>query len=430
MRRILALGLLSLVAACGEGAPAGPLAWTPDERALIASLSPLKPPPPSPGNRFADVPAAATLGQALFFDQRLSETGDVSCATCHQPSLYFTDGLPLAKGKGTTARHAPTVLGASHLPFVFWDGRKDSLWSQAGGPIESEVEHAFSRTGVAHVVATHHRARYEAIFGPLPPTEAVAAWPREARPVPSMSTSAADRAWRALPAEDRATIDRIYANVGKAIEAYERKLQPQPAPFDRFAEALAKAPDGVVPADAALSPAAQRGLRAFLGAGGCVNCHNGPLLTDKGFHNLGLPAVPGQSGMDVGRTLGAQQVKGDPFSCGGVVSDDRDCAELRFLNPRFEDFLGAFKTPTLRNVAKTGPYMHDGRFTTLEEVVRFYKERPGKAQIGHRDLVLDTMDVDAVDVGDLVAFLQTLTGPLPPTELLHPPAPSAATETP
>ncbi|MEY3013657.1 MAG: hypothetical protein RIT45_2392 [Pseudomonadota bacterium] len=393
--------------------------WTPEERVLLRSLTPIPAPPPSPGNRFADDPDAAALGQALFYDQRLSSNGQVACANCHQPQRYFADGLPLAKGVGTTGRHAPTVLGAAHLPFVFWDGRKDSLWSQSHGPLESEVEHDIARTDVVRVVYRHHRAAYEALFGGLPDLGDEARFPLRARPVDGLPNEPASMAWASMTAEDRAAIDLAFANIGKAIEAYERRLQPQPAPFDRYVAALES---GDASGGGHLDDAALRGLRAFIGIGGCVNCHNGPLLTDKGFHNLGLPRNPQQSGLDVGRTLGAKLVKEDPFSCGGSYSDSRQCDELRFLNPRFEDFLGAFKTPTLRNVAETAPYMHDGRLATLEAVVTFYKERPGKAEIGHRDLVLDQIDPSRVATADLVAFLRSLTGPLPAAELLGPPS--------
>lgn len=420
-RRIALLPLLLgvVAAGCAEQIDPPPGVWNDAERALLRSLTGIPKPPASPGNRFADDPAAARLGQRLFFERRLSKNGEVACATCHQPERYFTDGLPLAKGLGTTGRHAPTVLGAAHLPFQFWDGRKDSLWAQSHGPLESEVEHGIARTDAVRLVYRHHRAEFEAVFGPLPAMDDTARFPLGAQPVTDLPGDPRAKAWATMRDEDRRAVDRAFAQLGKAIEAYERRLQPQPAPFDHYVAALES---GDPKGGGHLDDAALRGLRAFIGIGGCVNCHNGPLLTDKGFHNLGLPRRTGQSGLDVGRTLGAKQVKEDPFSCGGSFSDSRRCDELRFLNPRFEDFLGAFKTPSLRNVSETAPYMHDGRLATLEEVVTFYKERPGKAEIGHRDLVLDQIDPSRVATADLVAFLRSLKGPLPETTLLHPPA--------
>ncbi len=379
------------------------------EKRLIASLSPVPALARSPGNRFADDERAAELGRKLFYDTRMSGNGKVACATCHQPQLYFTDGLPTAKGIGDTSRSAPTIIGSQWLPFVFWDGRKDSLWSQALGPPEAPPEHGFSRMAAVHLVGRHYGAAYEAIFGKLPELSDTKRFPAAARPVPDESRHEHNVAWLAMSVADRRAVNAAYANIGKAIEAFERKLLPGEAPFDRFAAGLAKGKDA--PTEE-FSAKARRGLREFVGRAGCVNCHNGPLLTDKGFHNLGLPKPAGNKGIDGGRTLGAEQVKVDTFRCGGEFSDSDACNELRFLDPRFKDFLGAFKTPSLRNVDKTAPYMHAGHFKSLREVVAFYTDLPGKPDIGHRDLVLRQID-SAVDRDALVAFLGTLTGPLP-----------------
>ncbi len=414
----LTLGCLACVAtACAPADdPDGP--WKSQELALLRSLSPPPVlPPPSPGNRVADDPRAADLGHRLFFDKALSGNGLVSCATCHVPEKYFTDGLPIAKGMGTAARHAPTILGAQGLPFAFSDGRKDSLWAQALGPLEDANEHGTDRLAVAHHVAGHYRAQYEALFGPLPPLTEAARFPPHGRPVPYGSRDPLQVAWDGMTPEDREAVDRVFAQVGKALEAYERKLMPQPAPFDRYVHAVV---NNDLAGQAVLTPAARRGLRQFIGKAQCVTCHNGPLLTDQGFHNLGLPPIPGRNGVDVGRSQGALAVKQDPFRCGERFSDTYVCEELRFLDPRFEDFVGAFKTPTLRNVDRTAPYMHGGQFATLEAVLAFYKTLPGKPQVGHRELVLHLLDPQ-VSADELVAFLRTLTGPLPDARWLTPP---------
>lgn len=395
--------------------------WSADELRLIQSLSPIPAPLPSPGNRFADDAGAVDLGHRLFFDARMSASGKVSCATCHVPGQYFTDGKPVAEGVGFTDRHAPSVMGSQGSPFQFWDGRKDSLWSQAMGPIESDVEHDFTRAGVAHHIFAHYRPAYEAIFGAMPPLGDSQRFPKQARPHQFDDAHPEHKAWMAMAPADRKAINQVFANVGKALEAYERKLLPQPAPFDAYAAAL-KAGDAN--GGGHLSAEARRGLRAFIGRAQCVNCHNGALFTDRGFHNLGLPENKAASGIDMGRTNGADEVKKDIFSCGGAFSDQRSCDELRFLDPRFEDFLGAFKTPTLRNVAKTAPYMHRGQFKTLAEVISFYQRLPGKPQVGHRDLILKQID-PTVPPAELIAFLKSLTGPLPATRWLHPPEASA-----
>ena len=390
--------------------------WTAAELRLIHSLSPPPALAPSPGNAVADNAAAAALGHKLFFDKQLSANGQVACATCHMPDRYFTDGRLRARGIADTARNAPTILGAQNLPFVFHDGRKDSLWAQALGPLEAPAEHGFDRVAVVHRVVAAYRAEFEALFGPVA-AELVARLPAHARPVALERTHPLQQAWAALSAADRGQVDHIFACVGKAIEAYERKLVARPAPFDGYVAALDK---GDAQGAGAMSPAARRGLRAFVGAAGCINCHNGPQLSDHGFHNLGLPPVAGQVGVDGGRAIGADQVKHDPFRCGTVESDQKQCLELQYLKPQFEDFMGAFKTPSLRNVAKTAPYMHAGQFGSLQEVVAFYKALPGQAEVGHRELTLQKLPA-AVATDDLIAFLGTLTGALPDARWTQPP---------
>lgn len=415
---VAAISVFALLLGSGCGrSPDLKRPWSAEEARLLRSLCLDTKLPASPGNRFADNVAAAELGKKLFFDSRLSASGKINCASCHDPKQWFTDGRGLAVGKEQTARGAPSIIGSQWLPFVYWDGRKDSLWSQALGPIEADKEHGFSRVGVAHVLARHYREDYEAIFGALPPMSDSQRFPSQARPVEDDSTHPHQQAWQKMSTADREAVNRVFAHFGKAIEAYERKLLPRRAAFDKFACEVSVGDPATH--HAALSADALAGARQFIGVGGCVNCHNGPLLTDKGFHNLGLAGVAGRSGVDVGRTLGAAKVKKDPFSCGGRYSDDRDCEELRFLNPRFDDFLGAFKTPTLRNVEKTAPYMHAGQHKTLLDVVNHYKELPGKPRIGHRDLVLKKID-PSVDPHKIVAFLKTLTGPLPDTRWLEP----------
>src|SRR4029079_14549902 len=111
---------------------------------------------------------AAELGHQLFFDTRFSANGKIACSTCHLPALNFQDGKPLANGVGTTNRRAMTIVGTAYSPWFFWDGRKDSQWAQALGPMESAVEHGGTRTLYASVVSQAYRREYEQLFGALP----------------------------------------------------------------------------------------------------------------------------------------------------------------------------------------------------------------------------------------------------------------------
>lgn len=404
--------VLAALSACDEPEPVRlPGVWSDEERAVLASLRLDPTVRPDPTNRWADEPAAAALGQALFFDAGLSGTNTVSCATCHQPALAFTDGRALAQGVGTAKRHTPSIVGSQNGPWFFWDGRADSLWSQALGPLENPAEMASDRTWVAKTVLAGYRDEYAAIFGPPPDLSHL---PDHAGPV---DDAAAAAAWTALGDADRAAVDRVFANVGKAIAAYERRLVPTPSAFDRYVAAVQA---GDATGGGHLDDAQIRGLSFFLRDGNCTSCHLGPWLTDRSFHNLGLPEP---TGWDPGRTAGAALVADSPFNCAGPYSDTADCPELAYLDPTFQDFVNAFKTPTLRNVARTAPYMHHGGLATLEDVIAFYDELPGQPIAGHRELTLVPLGMTDAEKSDLIAFLRALDGdPLPPDLLEPPPA--------
>jgi cytochrome c peroxidase len=350
--------------------------WTKEELAQLSSMSlhELGPAPADPTNRVADDPRAAEFGRKLFFDTRLSANGQVSCATCHMPEKGFQDGIALANGVGVTNRRTMPIAGMAHSPFLFWDGRKDSLWAQALGPLESAVEHGGSREQYATVMAVNYRRDYEDIFGPMP----------------------------ALSTRDEATT--VFVNIGKAIAAYERTIEYRPSRFDRYVDALqdaGRAPEGVLSADEAA------GLRLFVGKAGCVNCHNGPLLTNNEFHNTGVPARPGLPA-DNGRLAGADAVLRDEFNCRSRWSDSRSkCAELEFLVTGDHVLERAFKVPSLRDVAERAPYMHAGQFRTLSEVVDHYNRAP-KAPSGHSELKPLRLGVE--ERRQIELFLRSLSG--------------------
>jgi cytochrome c peroxidase len=391
---LLGAGLL----AAGLHAASAPDArWTEEERAIIRSLAldALPPLPADPSNRVADDPRAADLGRALFFDTRLSADGQVACATCHLPERQFQDDVPLARGVGMTTRRTMPIAGMAHSPFLFWDGRKDSLWSQALGPLESPVEHGGTRTQYAHLIAQHHRERYEAVFGPLPDTDHL---PPQAGPVEDPEAA---KAWMAMPETDREAVNRVFANIGKAIAAFERTIVPTPTRFDAYASALGSSGGAGI-----LTEEEVAGLRLFIGKGECINCHNGPLLTDNHFHNTGVPAAPGLP-EDHGRAAGAKLVREDPFNCLGKYSDagEGGCSELRFMAADGHELQRAFKTPSLRGAAGRPPYMHAGQIATLAGVVVHYNAAP-KAPAGHSEL--RPLSLSETERRQLLAFLATL----------------------
>ncbi|MDP6929326.1 MAG: cytochrome c peroxidase [Planctomycetota bacterium] len=395
----------------------GEVVWTDSEIAMIATLSPLPELRANSSNRVADESSAAEMGRRLFFDTRLSKDQTISCSSCHDPSRYFTDGRRTAVGLQPVDRHSPTIIGSQWSRFFFWDGRKDSLWSQALAPLEAEAEMGTTRVAVLHVVFDHYRAEYEELFGPMPPLDDKQRFPQDARPVPQEPDHPHALAWQSMQEKDREEVNRSFVNVGKCIEAYERKLLPREAPFDRYVAALlAGDPKG----GGHLSPSAVRGLRSFIGRAGCIGCHNGPLLMDGDFHNTGLPPSDPDGAKDRARAQGAWQVLADPFRSDGRYGDDqsRPNPDLIYLDPGFEDLLGAYKTPPLRNIAETAPYGHAGQFATLDDVVEHYRRLPIANFLGHRDLMLLPLD-SSISTPNLVTFLQSLTGPLPPERWMN-----------
>lgn len=404
MRR--ALLLACALASCGR--PQEPL--SDDERARILSLSPLPSLPESPESPVADDEEAAELGRALFYDPRLSASSRTSCSSCHDPAAELTDGRPMALARGRVGRNTPTLRGSAWMRWQTWDGRKDSVWAQALAPLEDDAEHATTRAEVARVVARHHEARWSRVFGPLPPDLAPERL-TSARPVPGAPDHPHARAWAAMSAAQRAAVEHVFVRVGFALEAYLRRLDPGEAPLDRYVEALRR---GDETGAGAMSEAAVRGLRAFVGPARCFDCHHGPLLSDGEFHNLGLPPAIGVPDDDRGRADGARALLEDPHRC----ASER-CAEVRHLDPTRPELVGAFRTPPLRNVARTAPYMHGGHLATLDDVLQFYRTLPGRAAVGHRDELLAPLP-RGVRASDLRAFLEALSGRPPEARWLRP----------
>ena len=180
--------------------------------------------PPSPTNAYHDDPEAALLGQALFFDKRMSAQKNIACVSCHDPAYAFSDPRPFSEGTFQTqgTRHAPSLINVGFNQFQLWDGGADSLWAQPIKAIESPVEGDFTRTELAHFIGAEYAAQYSIIFGPIPN---LAHLPKRAKP--------GDSLWDAMSATDQDAVNRIAANVGKAIEAYERKLLCVNTEFDQ-----------------------------------------------------------------------------------------------------------------------------------------------------------------------------------------------------
>ncbi len=349
---LVAILLLSRSAVAEEAPNLEP--WTKREASLIASLSLSKLPaleslPKFGSNRFAFDPKARRLGEKLFFDKGLSKTHEMACSTCHDEAKAYADERVIGT-KDRGMRSVPTLLGVGWLDFYFWDGRADSIWSLVLGPLTSVKEHDLSPEALKARIETVHATDYRALFGD----------PKTQKP------------------------ERILANVGKAIEAHVLTVRPRPGALDAYADAVAQ---GVVPVDKDLSPCAKRGLKTFLGKGTCINCHSGPLLTNGYFHNIGVP-LAGINDLADGRAAGDKELVKSAYNCVGPFSDAKDnqrrvCAESIHAGG---SMLGAFKTPTLRSVSKTVPYMHNGAYRTLKQVLMHYNQRLA-APVGETETV-------------------------------------------
>ena len=381
--------------------------WTEKEKAVLKSLwiRSLPSVPADPSNKYSTDPKAVALGRKLFFDSRFSGNMKVSCATCHPVNANFADNLPLAHGMGITTRRTMPLIGVGYNTWLFWDGRKDSLWSQALGPIESSVEHGFTRTQSAVIICEHYLDEYKLLFDPIPPKLLQHDLSIIAKPSPEEPELL--KKWLSLSTETRDVVNRIYVNMGKAIAAFVMTINPEPSRFDDYVDAVVRNdPSGMMKA---LTNDEVKGLRLFIGKAKCTNCHSGPLFTNGDFHNIGVPHPDGLAD-DRGRADAIAKVLSDEFNCLSSYSDAsrRDCAELRFIDTDTYKYIGAFKTPTLRNVAQRAPYMHAGQIATLKEVLEFYRDlKPGQ-----RSADLEHGDSNDLELKQIEAFLGTLSSPL------------------
>jgi cytochrome c peroxidase len=435
-------------AAAGAG-PAEPL-LTDEARGKLSVLAPsmLPAPPPDLSNSWADDAAAAALGQTLFFDARFSgalldgdndgsvnalgnkgETGKVACAGCHQPEAGFSDARTIRKqislGSGWGQRRAPSLLDVGQSKLLMWDGRRDSLYAQVFGPLESAVEMNSSRLYAAQLIFQNHKPAYEIVFGALPALDDTQRFPRlsageigcsrldaNSKCVGAQRGTPADAAeYDALSAADRAAVTRVWVNVGKALGAYERRLTCGSGRFDAFMRGD----------EQALSPAEQRGAALFVGKARCSDCHSGPYLSDEQFHNVGLqPQVVATVFLDAndpGASQGLASAQQDPLNVTGPYSDGDDGRLPKKLP---DSYVGAFRTPRLRCVASRPSFMHTGQLSTLDEVVDFF-DRGGDHFGFPGQNELSALELSARERADLVAFLGTLTGPGPQEKLLSPP---------
>lgn len=449
---LVCVALLGCSSEGGEGATKDArVVFTAEERALLETLSPaqLPPPPPDTSNAFADDPDAAVFGQALFFDPRFSgalldgdndgaahtlgkkgETGKVACSGCHVPAAGFLDDRTLGKeislAAGWGRRHSPSLLDIGQTRLLMWDGRRDTLYNQPFGVIESPVEMNSSRLYAAQRAFENHRTAYETLFGAMPPLDDTSRFPALSAKMTGCQPSTVDpeptcngsfhgmpgdgAEYDGMTTEDQDAVTRVVVNLGKALGAYQRKLACGPGRFDAWMHGD----------DAALSATEQRGAKLFVGKAGCVSCHSGPYFSDHGFHNVGLKpqtvAVVFLDSDDHGALPGIQAALDDPLNVRGEYSDGDDGRLPASAGPELE---GAFRTSMLRCVSQRPTFMHTGHMDDLADVVAFFNR--GGDNFGFEgQSELEPLGLSEAERADLVAFLGTLDGPGPEPALLEP----------
>lgn len=277
------------------------------------------------------------LGKKLFFDPRLSGSNWISCGTCHNPALGWSDGLPKAIGHGqkVLGRATPTIVNTAYNPHQFWDGRANTLEEQALGPIAAAGE--MNQNLDELVTELKGIEGYQSLFNVAYPKDGISK-----------------------------------TSIAKAIANFERTVVSTESRFDRWIKGDKNA----------LTKAEQHGFEVFEGKGRCASCHTGFNFTDNQFHNIG-------------------------------IKGDKDPG--RFAVTKDKGLTGAVKTPTLRDVALTSPYMHNGNYNTLEAVVDHYV-RGGDADKNLSPLMAK-LDLKQDEKSDLVAFLKALTGEAPKVEI-------------
>ncbi|MCH2106780.1 MAG: cytochrome-c peroxidase, partial [Planctomycetes bacterium] len=321
--RLAGLALALVAAGCGEDAERAAAARDALPAEVLAGVlraSPLPSLPLDPTNAFADDARAASFGRALFYDERFSANSEVSCATCHDPDLDWGDGATTATGLSSFEIHTPSLWNVAHNRWYFWDGRADTLWSQAVAPWEHPDEMGGDRVSFVHLLHADQElgALYTELFGPLPD---VSGWPASAKPVGGGEPGSLQGAWEEMAPESQAAATRVIVNLAKSVAAFERLMLTTETAFDRYVRGLR---DGAEEDLAALGAEELRGMELFFGEARCHLCHHGPLFTDLEFHDVRLPYAVNEAGEDVremGRWDGIDAVLKDPLNSEGSYSD-------------------------------------------------------------------------------------------------------------
>lgn len=369
MKRLALLILLPATAGAAE--------FDADERGKIESLGPWPPVVErDASNRLSGSAEAIAFGATLFDDTRFSANGDVSCRSCHDPAKGWGDGKPVSTGLQRLERNAPGLMNVRLHRWFGWDGASDSLWSSSLRPILEPRE----------------------MGGSVEKTAAVIRGDQILSRCFAKATGAA-----AAALDDEA----VFVAAAKALAAFQETLVSPRTPFDDFRDALLRGAETDYP------EAARRGLKTFIGSGRCVMCHAGPAFTNGEFHDTGLPFFMASGRPDPGRYEGIKRAKASPFNLLSKHNDHPEKAgafAVRHVDLQHRNW-GEFKTPSLRNLAQTAPYMHDGSKGSLRAVIRHYSELDIDRLHSDGEAILRPLGFSEAETADLEAFLLSLSLP-------------------
>ena len=362
---------------------------SPFERTLLKTMGPWPQEPASdPGNEYSGIDWAEQLGKLLFADTQLSANGQVACITCHQPARGFSDGLPVSLGAARHHRNSQGLLDVGLQRWFGWDGGADSLWSASLRPLFSKIEMNQTVEGAANYLRSH----------PVYGTALLRS--------PSVHRSVS---------QERIDDEMIVVRAAKMIAAYVRTLQSVRTSFDRFRDSVLA---GQSRQHSGFSAAALRGFKIFAGDANCHVCHFGPNFSNGEFHDTGRPFFIGVGQVDAGRYTGIQRMRADrynllgPFNARPVDEEQRKTRTVRLSQHNW----GQWRTPSLRNLTMTAPYMHDGSLQTLRAVVDAYADIDMDRLHVKGESILKPLDLSEAQREDLVAFLMSLSATSEPLQ--------------
>ena len=353
--------------------------FTEAEKALILTYGPWPPEPPlDASNRLSQHAGAIALGERLFFDPKLSANQRFACATCHQHTRAFTDGLTqsLSRIEGENLnRNTPSVLNLAGQRWFGWGGESDSLWSHSIRPLLAENEMANTPERIQNYISAHpdYSVAYQALTGHR-----------------ANSQSA----------------ETVLVNIAKSLAAYQETLISSRASFDHFRDALDRNDHAAMQAYPA---SAKRGLKLFIGKGNCNVCHLGSRFSNGEFADIGIPFFVA-SGVDSGRYEGIKTVQASPYNRLGQFSDTADTSHTWWTKNLYRQHknFGEFRVPSLRNLTQTAPYMHNGSLNTLLDVIDHYNNIDEARLHADGETILKPLNLNEQEKTDLLAFLESL----------------------